>query len=334
MAGPAPPHRNPPPGTSRGRRFRGAALALAALLASPAVSRAEDGRVDLMALARAGARPKECGGASRTAGNRWVRAKAPGLERYCDVLARGYARLKAAPEAALELSAEAGRLMPSEPARVVLAARAQVALGAFADGFAGFERARALSPTGLESPGALHDFAIAAQKTGHPREALEAYRALAPRAELYDDPREALRVFIEGAVLAMTQGPERLTEAVGYLTEARRLPKLPELGPYLIGALALSLDRQGRHNESAGIAAEIAGPWQLESERGAAPAVTRHSPVLPEGDIDAMIAILAERRDRDLALERWQSYLDGPGGKGPFAAHARARRDALKRKVR
>jgi tetratricopeptide (TPR) repeat protein len=304
------------------------------LLASPSVSRAEDGRVDLVALARAGARPKECGGASRTAGNRWERAKAPGLERYCDVLAKGYARLNASPQAALELSIEAGRLMPSEPARMVLAARAEVALGAFAEAFAEFERARTLMPAGLESPGALHAFAIAAQKTGHVREALDAYRALAPRAELYDDPREAVRVFVEGAVLAMTGGPERLTEAVGYLTEARRMPKLPELGAYLIGALALSLDRQGRRNEAAGIAAELAGPWQLESERGAASPVTLHRPVLPEGELDAMIAILAERRDRDLALERWQSYLDGPGGKGPFAAHARARRDALKRKAR
>jgi hypothetical protein len=304
------------------------------LLPCSSVSRAEDARVDLVALARAGARPKECGGASRTAGNRWERAKAPGLEHYCDVLAKGYARLKAAPEAALALSAEAWRLMPAEAAPVVLAARAKVALGAFAEGFAGFERARALSPAGLESPGALHDFAIAAQKTGHAREALDAYRALAPRAELYDDPREALRVFIEGAVLAMTQGPERLTEAVGYLTEARRMPKLPELGTYLIGALALALDRQGRKNEAAGIAAELSGPWQLESERGAAPKLSQHQPVLPEGELDAMIAILAERRDRDLALERWQSYLDGPAGKGPFAAHARARRDALKRKAR
>jgi hypothetical protein len=311
-----------------------AALALSALLASSSVLRAEDGRVDLVALARSGARPKECGGASRTAGNRWERAKTPGLERYCDLLAKGYAQLKSSPPAALQLSAEAARLMPAEAAPMVLAARAKVALGAFAEGFAGFEQARTLSPARLESPGALHDFAIAAQKTGHPREALEAYRALAPRAELYDDPREALRVFVEGAVLAMTEGPERLTEAVGYLTEARRMPKLPELGGYLIGALALSLDRQGRKNEAAGIAAELAGPWQLESERGAPPELTQHRPVLPEGELDAMIAILAERRDRDLALERWQSYLDGPGGKGPFAAHARARRDALRRKAR
>lgn len=315
-------------------RFPPAAVAFAALLASSTVCGAEDGRVDLVALARAGARPKECGGASRTAGNRWERAKAPGLERYCDVLAKGYARLRTAPNDALALSGEALRLMPAEAAPEVLAARARVTLGAFADGFAAFERARALSPSGLESPGALHDFAIAAEKTGHVREALDAYRALAPRTGLYDDPREALRVLIEGATLAMTEGPDHLTEAVGYLTEARRMPKLPELGPYLIGALALALDRQGRRNEAAGIAAELAGPSQLESERGADPKLTRHQPVLPAGELDAMIAILAERRDRDLAIERWQSYLDGPGGKGPFAAHARARRDASKRKGR
>src|SRR5262245_32800643 len=114
MPGSAPPLR---------KRFHGAtALALAACLGAPSASPAEAGRADLVALARAGARPKGCGGASRTAGNRWLRAKAPGLERYCDVLARGYARLKTAPEAALELAVEAGRLMPSEPSRLLLAA--------------------------------------------------------------------------------------------------------------------------------------------------------------------------------------------------------------------
>jgi hypothetical protein len=48
-----------------------------------------------------------------------------------------------------------------------------------------------------------------------------------------------------------------------------------------------------------------------------------------------MIAVLADRRDRELAAERWQSYLDSPAGKGgAYATHARARRDALKRRGR
>ena len=306
---------------------------LAFLVASPVI--AEERGPDLSAVARAGARPRECGGASRARPNRWERAKSPGLERYCDVLAKGYGKLRGAPGDALAFSTEASRLMPSAAAPLVLEARAKVALGAFADAFALFGRARAISSEGLDAPGALHDFAIAGQKTNHLKEALDAYRSLAPQAELFDDPDEALRVFIEGAFLAMSQGPEHLGEAVGYLNEARRMPKVPELDNYLLAALSLSLDRQGRRSEALGIAAEASGPFQLEEERNAGAKLGRARPVLPDGELDAMIAVLAERRDRELAAERWQSYLDSPAGKsGAFAAHARARRDALKRRGR
>jgi hypothetical protein len=311
----------------------GLALTVCAVTTPPA--HAEDQGVDLVAVARAGARPKECGGGARARESRWERAKVPGLEGYCDALAKGYARLRAAPAEALALAGEAQRAMPARAAPLVLAARANVELGSFADGYAGFVRAVALSRASIESPGALHAFAIAAQRTGHVAEALDAYRALAPRAGLFDDAGESLCTFVEGAFLAMGQGPEHLTEAVGYLTEARRMPKLPEHEPYLLGALALAFDRQGRQSEAAGIASEAAGPWQLEKERGAPPKLGVCRPVLPAGELDAMIAMLAQVRDRDLALTRWQSYLDSDSGKsGPFAAHARARRDAAKRRAR
>ncbi|HVW24018.1 MAG TPA: hypothetical protein VHC69_01540 [Polyangiaceae bacterium] len=314
--------------------WRGAPWLVSAALFA-AASLADDRAPDLSAVAHAGARPKECGGASRARPNRWERAKSPGLERYCDVLASGYGKLRAAPSEALALATEASRLMPAASAPLLLEARAKVALGEFADGYALFGRARAISREGLEAPGALHDFAIAAQKTTHLREALDAYRALAPQAELFDDTDEELRVFIEGAFVAMSQGPERLTEAVGYLNEARRMPKVPELDNYLLSALSLALDRQGRRSEALGIAAEASGPFQLEDERNAGPKLGRPRPVLPAGELDAMIAVLAERRDGDLAAERWQSYLDSPAGKnGPYAAHARARRDALRRRGR
>jgi hypothetical protein len=45
-----------------------------------------------------------------------------------------------------------------------------------------------------------------------------------------------------------------------------------------------------------------------------------------------MIAMLAERNDRELARDRWQSYLASDAGKsGAFAAHARKHLDALLR---
>ena len=306
-------------------------FAVVACLAAP-VAHAEAESVDLLAVARAGARPPECGGAARGRESRWDRAKSPGLLHYCDALAKGYAVLRTAPEAALGHAATASKAAPGEAAPLVLAGRAETALGRYAEAYSSFGKARALSAPSLEATGALRDFAVAAQRTSHTKEALAAYRTLSPRAELLGDTAEALAVLIEAASLAMAQGPERLTEAVGYLNEARRLPRLPELDDYLVASLALALDRQGRQSEALGIAAESSGPFELESARGALAKSPGFRPVLPDGELDAMIAILAERRDRELSLERWQSFLDSPAGKsGPFAAAARARKDALRR---
>src|SRR5262249_55143985 len=110
----------------------------------------------------------------------------------------------------------------------------------------------------------------------------------------------------------------------------RRGP-LPGLGDAVQAALALALDRSGRAAEAAGVAAESSGPWALEAERDRMAKGPRTGvPTLPKPELDAMIAILAEKHDRDLALERWGSYLAAPeGAKGPFAAHATAHRAAL-----
>ena len=46
------------------------------------------------------------------------------------------------------------------------------------------------------------------------------------------------------------------------------------------------------------------------------------------GDELALAALIAESSDRAAAQKSWESYLAGPGGKGPWAAAAKARGDA------
>lgn len=324
------------------RPVRGA-LAGAALCTIAAASRpgaAETLGADLVAAARAGGRPEECGGAYRTRAARWERARFPGLGPYCDALARGHAALRSSPKEALASAAAAEAALPGRAGAQVLAARAHVALGAFEDARGEFARARALSRRSATDPAALRDLALAELSTGHAEEALAAYRELVPRAELLGDPRVELAIFVEASVLAMSRGPEHLPLAIGYATEARRRGSLPGLGDAVLAALALALDRAGRTAEAAGVAAEASGPWWLESERDRAakrawppPAGDRPALVaLPRGEIDAMVAILAERRDRSLALDRWGSYLATPGVEsGPYASHAAAHRAALAR---
>jgi tetratricopeptide (TPR) repeat protein len=236
------------------------------------------------------------------------------------------------PDVAARSAEAAEAALPGLPGPLVLLARAEVRRGAFADAWAHFERARALSPKSLEAPAALHDFATCALGSGHPTEALAAYRALVPRADLLGDRWEELSIFVEAAALATRESKDSLTEAIGYLTEARRRGTLPGIGDALLSALALALDRAGRSAEAVSVARDASPSW-LEGERAATVSGKRSLlSGLPPNEIDAMIAIVAERSDRALALERWQSYLASEAGKaGPFAAHARAHRDALVR---
>jgi hypothetical protein len=291
----------------------------------------DDIGVDLVAVARSGVRPDECGGGSRLRPTRWERAKTPGLRVYCDALARGYAALSTEPNVASRSAQLAEAALPGHAAPLVLSARAEFGRGELSAAFGHFERALSLSRASLDSPATLHAFASCAVETGHVASALTAYRALVPRADLFGEKREELASFVEAAVLVMSQGKDSLAEAIGYLTEARRKATLPGIGDTVLAALALALSRAGRSAEASSVVEEVSGLTWLEGERTARlNGKPSGLPTLPSSEIDAMIAIVAERSDRSLAIERWQSYLATDAGKsGPFAAHARAHRDAL-----
>ena len=65
-----------------------------------------------------------------------------------------------------------------------------------------------------------------------------------------------LRVLLEAGVLALSMGPELLTESAGYLLEAGRRPSVPALTDALLAALALVRERQGRMAEADAVAAD------------------------------------------------------------------------------
>jgi tetratricopeptide (TPR) repeat protein len=311
-----------------------------AQLASGPLSLAPRARASLRAAAAASPRPPECAppgpGQERSL---WDRAHAPGLLQYCNDLARGYARLGHSAAGALEAARAAERAAPGHAAPRVLEGRALLAEDKPADAFRSFQQALKLSRRALRAPGALHALAVSALRSGHTAESLRAYRALVPRASLLD-AAERQRAYVEAAELVMAQGPKSLDEAIGYLTEARRRRSPPGFGDYVSAALALALDRQGRGEEARGVAAEAGGPWRLMSrldendktkpggDGRAAPSARKKAlpssgPVLPPGELSAMVAILAEREDPALAREQWRAFLASAAGKGPWAAHAK-----------
>ncbi|HMI90790.1 MAG TPA: hypothetical protein VK509_05470 [Polyangiales bacterium] len=284
------------------------------------------GASQLPGAAAASPRPPECRNRVSVSGSElWGRARVPELARFCDALARGYARLGRAPSDALIQADKAERALPGRAATWVLRGRAHFALGRFEPAWQAFVSARKLAPRSLDAPGALHDFARSALRTAHYAEALTAYRALVPRAALFDSETLQQRVHLEAAAQAMWTGPTGLGEALGYLSEARRAAGTPGLEDLVLGALALTLDRQGRQVEAEGVLREVGSGF----DPGAL-AKSAHAPELPPGELLALSAMISGRRDPGRAQAEWSQFVASQPS-SPWLAHARAKLAALSR---
>ncbi len=299
----------------------------------------------LSAAAAASGRPPECSSRSRRALARgpsiWELARVPDLQRYCDLMARAQTQLAALPKEAKKAAEEADLALPGRAPPAVVLARAALALGNVEDAASAFARARAIDARSVEDPSTMHDLARVLARTGKREEALAVYRALVPRVDLLGTTDRRVSVLLEAAHLSMTvegaAGPPptvaelarpraaprpRLDEAVAYLREARQRPPTQLAGDVLL-SLSLVLDRAGERDEAASTL--------LEAERNGA-GQRREPPsylAAPE-DRAALDALAAEGSDRAAAQKAWETYLAGPGGKGPWAPAARARLERLK----
>ncbi len=329
----------------------GALLLIPALLSAPLASVGQG--AGLSAAAAASGRPRECSSSSKRALAKgptvWELARVPTLQRYCDLLARAHAELPTMPEAARLAAEEADKALPGHAAPAVVLARAFLATGSVAEAARAFERARAVDPRSVEEPSTMHDLARVLVKTGKRDEALGVYRALVPRVDLLGTTDRRVSVLLEAAHLSMavegaggapptvgelasprarprSAGPH-LDEAIAYLREARQRPANPLTGDVLL-SLALALDRAGSRDDADATLGEAgrAGA-RLRAGSGAGPLGYL---VTPE-DGAALDALAAEGADRAAAQKAWEGYLAGAGGKGPWAAAARARLDVLKK---
>ncbi|WP_437779889.1 hypothetical protein [Sorangium sp. So ce1097] len=345
-------------------------LLLPALLALPLAAHGGQSGGDLVAAAAAAGRPPECSARTSRAIARgptvWERARAPELPRYCDLVARGQAQLGKSPEAARESARLADRILPGHAAPQVLLARAALALGSPEDAARAFDRARHIDPRSVEDPHTLHDLARALARTGKRDEALATYRALVPRIDLLGAADRRALVLLEAAHLSMAVagpagkpaagargegGRADLDEAIAYLREARQRAQ-SQLARDVTLSLALALDRAGdRAQADAALEGVVAGaPPQAVRARAADPragaAAREHADddlasaaarlrsvdylAAPEDRL-ALEALALERTSTTAAIARWEAYLAGAGGQGPWAAAARARLDALRK---
>ena len=123
-------------------------------------------------------------------------------------------------------------------------------------------------------------------------------------------------------MIVMAQGSKGVDDAVAMLRQARREAQDAMQMASVVG-LALALDRAGQREEAKAVLAErvrsdakpiLADPRSLDALADAG----------VEHEKDALLATALEITDSGAAREVWRRYIEGPGGKGPWADHARA----------
>jgi len=297
-------------------------------------SAAASGSSSLTAAAAASGRPAECRqeGASPKGPSVWAIARQPELGPYCDLVARAHALLAADPAAAVKAAEEAERTLPGRAAPAVVLARAALAQGRLDDAERWFGIAAALEPRSVEDPTTMHDHARTLKRRGHGPEALAIYRKLVPRVALLANPDREVAVLLEAAHVAMASSTpptageatvSGLDEAATYLREARARPATQYKGDVL-WSLALVVDRMGQKENADALVAEARRSGARLRAAGA-------DYVAADGDLDALAALAAEGDEPNKALTHWDAFLAGPGGKGPWAAFATRRADALRK---
>jgi tetratricopeptide (TPR) repeat protein len=270
-----------------------------------------------------GVPPAECAALSGRAGsNVWERAKAPELGHYCDLLASGSAKLANPAHIAadvVEIAEEAEAAVPGRAAPLVLLGRALARLGKYPEAVRAFTEAKARDGSALEDPAALLAWARVLAYTGRAAEARTLYRALLPRAVSLTLPERGV-AYVGAGMLAMGAGPSGVEEAVSILREARKnsqdvVQRVASL------ALALALDRSGERAEARMILGER--PHENASALVVEPAAIEAMGSLAATERSALVALALEGTDSAGARSSWSTYLEGPGGEGPWAEHAR-----------
>lgn len=245
----------------------------------------------------------------------WDAARDPTLDRYCDLLATGFAQLPYSPDRAIELADKADGVSPGRAGPAILRGRAFSNKKVWDRAREQFDRARAIDPRSLEDPLTMREWARALTRVGRGTEALAVYRTLGPRLSALSSTDDRARTFLEAAELAFSLGPDALDDAIAFLGESKQLAGRDL--EWRVGAeLALALDRKGAKDEASGLVSDLARRWP----KGSPPVATAETL-----EAQAAIALVLEAIDGGQAAEAWDRYLGWAGDHAPFVEHARQR---------
>lgn len=286
------------------------------------------------------ARPAECGLEAGATTNFWERAKSPQLRSYCDLLARGSAKLvglgegsrdtraasiesaRAQAQSILAIADEADKLVPRRAAPWVLKGRALLRLGQAPEALAALKEAKSRDERCLDDAVALLAWARANARSGNLEEAARAFRAALPRGPALPLHERGAAAFEAGMTL-MALGPATLDDAVAMLRQARRDAQ-DELLVAAVVAQALALDRAGQTDDARAVLVErihvdprpVLGHPQVREALADAGA---------SAELEALEALALEAFDPAASRDAWRRYADAGGGDGrPWVRHARA----------
>jgi tetratricopeptide (TPR) repeat protein len=222
-------------------------------------------------------------------------------------------------QAALETARQADKLLPGHAAPRILEGRALSAMGKLDDARTALQDAKSRDAAALDDPTALLAWARVSARTGHPDEAVQAYRTLLPRASALGST-ERSQACIEGGILeSVVRGKDGIDEATAALREAVHEARDDALAVAVLG-LALALDRRGDQDEARAL---LAGHAHSDARSLFAQQDTKQLLTVAPAEESALLAIGLESTDAAGAREAWEKYLAAAPA-GAWAAHAKA----------
>lgn len=242
--------------------------------------------------------------------------------RRCRELSRAQALLVRAPEKARE---RAGALLAQAPdfaeARV-LHGRASLRAG---DGATALKELLPLlsdEAASVADPAVLLDGGRAALSQKDLPTAARFYRALGSRASLLPDRSQQIVAYMEIAATLLASEKAPVDDVLAYLREARRRASGSGFSGLCAGLTAVAWTAAGREAEGQGALSEVTDLEGLERFLGS------KDVWFPEGVMEAVLGLAAERERPDLSVTHFRALAAGPLGKtsiGKVAGHSRAR---------
>jgi hypothetical protein len=244
------------------------------------------------------------------------------LGRRCRELSRAQALLVRAPDKARERAAALLAQAPDFAEARVLHGRASLRVGDGATALSELLPLLSDEAASVADPAVLLDGGRAALSQKDLANAARFYRALGSRASLLPDRSQQLVAYLEIAATLLASEKAPVDDVQAFLREARRRASGSGFTGLCAGLTAVAWTAAGREAEGQGALGDVSDLEALERFVGS------KDVWFPEGVMDAVLGLAAERQRPDLSQTHFRALAAGPlagTSIGKVASHSRAR---------